>query len=65
MHDLLLLVLNFNHMFVMVVIMFYDLHDFLVIYIEGLDCRYVVFSMSKNTAIKLLNNSQLDDKSTL
>ena len=33
--------------------------------INGVDYRCFVCNMSKNDAIKLLNNSQLDDKGTL
>ena len=42
-----------------------DLDNFMVLNIKGVDCRCFVSNMSKNTAIKLLNNSQLDDKGTL
>ena len=45
--------------------MVYDLDDFKVLNIKGVDYRCVVCNMSKNTAIKLLNNSKLDDKGTL
>ena len=45
--------------------MVYDLDDFIILNIKGVDYRCFVFNMSKNTAIKLLNNSQLDDKSIL
>ena len=41
--------------------MVYDL-DFTILNIKGVDYRCFVCNMSKNTAIKLLNNSQLDDK---
>ena len=44
--------------------MVYDLDNFMILNIKGLDYRCFVFNMSKNTAIKLLNNSQLDDKDT-
>ena len=42
-----------------------DLDDFIILNIKGVDYRCFVCNMSKNTAIKLLNNSQLDDKCTL
>ena len=42
--------------------MIYDLDDFMVLNIRGVNYKCFVCSMSKNTAIKLLNNSQLDDK---
>ena len=45
--------------------MVYDLDDFMTLDIKGVDYRCFVCNMSKNTAIKLLNNSKLDDKSTL
>ena len=45
--------------------MVYDLNDFLILNIKGVDCRCFMCNMNKNTAIKLLNNSKLDDKCTL
>ena len=42
--------------------MIYDLEDFMVLNIRGVNYKCFVCNMSKNTAIKLLNNSQLDDK---
>ena len=45
--------------------MVYDLDDFMIVNIKGVDYRCFVCNMSKNTAIKLLNNSKLDDKGTL
>ena len=45
--------------------MVYDLDDFMILNIEGVDYRSFVFTLSKNNPIKLLNNSQLDDKGTL
>ena len=39
--------------------------DFIILNIKGVDYRCFVCNMSKNTAVKLLNNSKLDDKSTL
>ena len=45
--------------------MVYDLDDFMVLSIKGVDYRCFVFTMSKNTAIKLLNKSQLNNKATL
>ena len=44
--------------------MIYDLEDFMVLNIRGVNYKCFVCNMSKNTAIKLLNNSQLDDKVT-
>ena len=45
--------------------MVYDLDDFMIVNIKGVDYRCFVCNMSKNTANKLLNNSKLDDKGTL
>ena len=41
------------------------LDDFIILNIKVVDYRCFVCNMSKNTGIKLLNNSQLDDKGTL
>ena len=46
-------------------VMVYDLDDIMILNIKGVDYRCFVFNMSKNTAIKLLNNSKVDDKGTL
>ena len=35
----------------------YDLDNFMILNIKGVDYRCFVFNMSKNDAIKLLNNS--------
>ena len=45
--------------------MVYDLDDFMILNIKGVDYRCFVFNMSKNTAIKMLNNSALDNKGIL
>ena len=45
--------------------MVYDLDDFMILNIKGVDYRCFAFNMSKNDAIKLLNNSALDNKSIL
>ena len=45
--------------------MIYDLDDFMILNIKGVGYRCFVFNMNKNTAIKLLNKSQLDNKGTL
>ena len=45
--------------------MVYDLDDFMILNIKGVDYRCFVCNMSKNTAIKLLSNSQLDNKGIL
>ena len=45
--------------------MVYDLDDFMILNIKGVDYRYFVFKVSKNTTIKLLNNSKFDDKGIL
>ena len=43
----------------------YELDDFMILNIKGVDYRCFVSNMSRNTAIKLLNNSKLDDKGAL
>ena len=43
----------------------YNLNDFMILNIKGVDFRCFVFNMSKNHAVKLLNNSVLDNKSIL
>ena len=45
--------------------MVYDLDDLMILNIKGVDYGCFVCNMSKNTAIKLLNNSYLDDKGAL
>ena len=45
--------------------MVYDIDDFVILDVKGVDYRCFVFNMSKNTVIKLLDNFQLDDKGTL
>ena len=46
-------------------VMVYDLNDFMILNIKGVDYRCYVFNMSKNDAIKLLRNSVLDNKGVL
>ena len=43
----------------------YNLKDFMILNIKGVDYRCYVFVMSKNDVIKLLNNSWLDNKGVL
>ena len=43
----------------------YDLNDFMILNIKGVDYRCYVFNMSKSDAINLLNNSVLDNKGVL
>ena len=50
-HDLLMLV--------------YNLKNFMILNRKGVDYRCYVFNMSKNDAITLLNNSVLDNKGLL
>ena len=50
-HDLLLVV--------------YDLKNFMILNIKGVDYRRFVFNMSKNDANTLINNSVLDNKGVL
>ena len=45
--------------------MVYDLDNFMILNIKGVDYGCFVFMMSKNDAIKLLNNSALDNKDIL
>ena len=39
----------------------YNLDDFMILIIKGIDYRCYMFNMSKNDVIKLLNNSVLMD----
>ena len=43
----------------------YDLKNFMILNIKGVDYRCYVFNMSRSDAINLLNNSCLDDKGVL
>ena len=43
----------------------YDLDGFMILNTKGADFRCFMFNMSKNDAIKLLNNSVLDNKDVL
>ena len=45
--------------------MVYDLDDFMVLKIKGVDYRRFVFNVCKSDAIKPLNNSALDNKGIL
>ena len=40
----------------------YDLNDFMILNIKGIDYRCYVFGMSRGDAITLLNTSMLDNK---
>ena len=53
---------NQYHDLLMVV---YDLNDFMILNMKGIDYRCYVFNMSKNNAITLLNDSVLDNKGVL
>ena len=55
-------VFNICHDLSMVV---YDLSDFIILNIQGVDYKCYVFNMSRNYAIKLLNNSFLENKGVL
>ena len=46
-------------------VMAYDLNDFMILNIKDVDYRCFVFNMSTNDAIKLLNNSALHNKGIL
>ena len=43
----------------------YDLKEFMILNIKGVEYRCYIFNMSKNDAINLLNNSVLDNKGVL
>ena len=43
----------------------YDLKNFIILNIKGVDYRCYVFNMSRNDAITLLSNSVLDNKGVL
>ena len=43
----------------------YNLNDFMILNIKGIDYRCHVFNMSRSDAITLLNNSVLDNKGVL
>ena len=43
----------------------YDLKNFMILKIKGVDYRCYVFGMNKKDAVKLLNNSVLNDKGVL
>ena len=43
----------------------YDLNDFMILNIKDINYRCYVFNMTKNDAIKLLNDSVLDNKGVL
>ena len=45
--------------------MLFDLNDFKILNIKGVDYRCFMFNMIKNDPIKLLNNSVLDNKGIL
>ena len=56
------LVYNGCHDLLMIV---YDLKDFMILNIKGVDYRCYIFNMSQNDVIALLNNSVLDNKGVL
>ena len=43
----------------------YNLINFMILNIKGIDYRCYIFNMSKNDAITLLSNSVLDNKGVL
>ena len=74
MHDLRLFgILNFSYKYEPYVcnqchdlsMVVYDLNELMVLNIKGIDYRCYAFNMSKYYAIKLLNNSSLDNKGVL
>ena len=48
-----------------ILMMVYDLDDFMSLNIMGVDYRCVLWNVTKNYAINRLNSSKLDDKGTL
>ena len=46
-------------------IVIYDLKDFMILNIKGVNYGSYIFNISKNNAINLLNNSVLDNKGIL
>ena len=45
--------------------MTFRLENSAILNIKGVDCRCVVWNMSRNDAINRLNNSELDDEGSL
>ena len=45
--------------------MAYDLENIAMLNVKGIGYRCVMWSMTRNDAVHLLNNSRLDDKSSL
>ena len=45
--------------------MAYELENIAILNIKGDDYRCILWNMTKNDAINVLNNSKLDDKGTL
>ena len=45
--------------------MIFDLNDFMILNMKGIDYRCYVFNMSRSDAITLLNNSTLHNKGVL
>ena len=61
-----MLVINFNHIFVInVMILNYELENITILNVKGVDYRGVLWNMTKNDTINRLNNSKLNDKVTL
>ena len=46
-------------------VMVYELKNITILNVKGVDCRCVLWNMTKNIAINMLNYSKLDDKGTL
>ena len=46
-------------------VMVYELKNITILNVKGVDCRCVLWNMTKNNAINMLNYSKLDDKGTL
>ena len=43
----------------------YELKNITILNVKGVNCRCILWNRTRNDAINRLNNSELDDKSTL
>ena len=62
------LVINFNRLFVMIVMLSmvaYELKNIAILNAKGVDYRCILWGISKNDAVDRLNNSVLEDKGVL
>ena len=42
--------------------MAYELENIAIVSVKGVDCRFILWNMTRKDAINRLNNSKLDDK---